>query len=279
MLLNLVPDDSPSDGKFFIKNDMSLYNIFQPLEILDGNCLCDFMLYNPQSIRTAIQSFEVTSATKESLIKSFVGNDLERLQILKEDNYYQSTNEISHDFSLKHPILRCFELLTVQTTTIEILVDMVLEQERSLHNHFILQGLMVPMLEMEDTSEAYAKFFADEEEPTTTKFSWILQDPSLPEFQEKKVRLLDLDPSVLSSQSDNRSMIVKCINERVGREKKSSRKNKIKNMVLDTRHVRTYKRFNEYFTGEPISEQWLCDFEFIDLMLKLNTVYPSNIEE
>ena len=121
----------PIDLYLYLESDSILYPDFlRPLEILKGQCLCDFNINDPQKIENWFQDEDVFK--NQILINRMIKP--KDYDYFKKAGMYRYNHEISNDLHMMNSLERCFNLTPdeIYSTSAEFMIAHVFRQEKTM---------------------------------------------------------------------------------------------------------------------------------------------------
>ena len=114
-------------------------NIFDNLEILKGQTMCDYIINNPSILKKAIDvqingSSGHASVAQEMLDQRLarVGDDNKLRQcLINHDLLTEGTNKMINDLFLSNPLSKCFEFESKFPASADILIEYLLSLPRN----------------------------------------------------------------------------------------------------------------------------------------------------
>ena len=123
ILINMVP----SDLSDIFKNEND-FDLFQPLQVLNGHTICDYFIKFPVDLKRKMQKLENKDGEvllRPSYLENFlneVNHEEKVYNYLEERDFIRERYEIMMDLHMTNPIERCFNFKTRMVDSIEMLL-------------------------------------------------------------------------------------------------------------------------------------------------------------
>ena len=217
-ILNLVPNSIEVNLSSSINNA----NFLQPLEILDGQSICDLKLTSPLEMEESLQNIAEAERDRMSLLEIWLSDFTEeaRDELYSLDQNLPKFDEVSRDPSFSSPLLRCISDEENQLqSSMERLLKYIFGQAPSYNYNSMLMVAMPYILDFKETSIQFGKFFVDSPNADinvynpSTRLTFHLKNSDLPQFARNRVKIQEFPEIIKEKYTDISKFISRFIKD------------------------------------------------------------------